>query len=39
MEHTRQEAVQLHQELEVDIVTLGVLAVSALHVVAVKIDT
>lgn len=35
----RQEAVQLHQELEVDIVTLGILAVSALDVVAVKIDT
>jgi hypothetical protein len=36
---TRQEAVQLYQELEVDIVALGVLAMSASNVVAVKIDT
>ena len=34
-----QEAVKLHQELEVDIVALGGLAVSALDVVAVEIDT
>jgi len=34
-----QEAVQLHQELEVDIVALGGLAVSTLDVVAVEIDT
>lgn len=38
-QHTGQEAVELHQELEVDIVALGVLAMSALDVVAVKIDT
>jgi hypothetical protein len=37
--HTRKEAVELHQELEVDIVALGGLAVSALDVVAVEIDT
>ena len=36
---TRQEAVKLHQELEVDIVALGGSAVSALDVVAVEIDT
>ena len=36
---TGQEAVKLHQELEVDIVALGGLAVSALDVVAVEIDT
>lgn len=36
---TSQEAVKLHQELEVDIVALGSTAVSALHVVAVEIDT
>lgn len=34
-----QEAVQLDQELQVDIVALGGLAVSALDVVAVEIDT
>jgi hypothetical protein len=34
-----QEAVKLHQELEVDIVALGGSAVSALDVVAVEIDT
>lgn len=34
-----QEAVELHQELEVDIVALGGSAVSALDVVAVEIDT
>lgn len=38
-ERTGQEAVELHQELEVDIVTLGGSAVSALDVVAVEIDT
>ena len=37
--HTGQEAVELHQELEVDIVALGGSAVSALDVVAVEIDT
>lgn len=36
---TGQEAVQLHQELEVGIVALGRLAVGAAHVVAVEIDT
>lgn len=36
---TSQEAVKLHQELEVDIVALGGSAVSALDVVAVEIDT
>jgi hypothetical protein len=34
-----QEAVQLYQELEVDIVALGRLAVGAAYVVAVEIDT
>lgn len=37
--HTGQEAVKLHQELKVHIVALGGLAMSALDVVAVKIDT
>ena len=36
---TGQEAVELHQELEVDIVALGRLAVGAAHVVAVEINT
>lgn len=36
---TSQEAVQLNQELQVDIVALGGLAVGAAHVVAVEIDT
>jgi hypothetical protein len=36
---TGQEAVKLHQELEVDIVALGGLAVRGLDVVAVEIDT
>jgi hypothetical protein len=36
---TGQEAVKLHQELEVDIVTLGRLAVSVAHVMLVQIDT
>lgn len=36
---TGQEAVKLDQELQVDIVALGGLAVSAAHVVAVEIDT
>lgn len=36
---TRQEAVQLHEKLEVHIVARGSLAVRALHVVAVEIDT
>jgi len=36
---TSQEAVELHEELEIDIVTLGRLAVSAPDVVGVKIDT
>lgn len=37
--HTGQEAVELHQELQVDIVALGGLAVRPLDVVAVQIDT
>jgi hypothetical protein len=36
---TSQEAVELHKELEVDIVALGGLAVRAAHVVTVEIDT
>ncbi len=36
---TSEEAVQLHQELEVDILALGRLAVGALDVMAVQIDT
>lgn len=39
MRLTSQEAVKLDQELQVDIVALGGLAVSALDVVAVEIDT
>lgn len=38
-ELTSQEAVQLHQELEVDIVTLWRLAVSAANVMGLEIDT
>lgn len=38
-ERTGQEAVELHQELKVDIVALGGSAVRALDVVAVEIDT
>lgn len=36
---TGQEAVELHQELEVDIVALGSLAVGVPHVVVLKVDT
>ena len=36
---TSQEAVQLHEKLEVRIVALGRLAVGVAHVVAVEIDT
>ena len=36
---TDKEPVELHQELEVDIVALGRLAVRALDVVTVQIDT
>ena len=36
---TCQEAVQLHEQLEVDIVTLGRLAVRAANVMSVEIDT
>jgi hypothetical protein len=36
---TSQEAVELHQELQVDIVALGGLTVSALDVVVLEIDT
>lgn len=36
---TSQEAVQLHEQLEVDIVTLGRLAVRAPNVMSVEIDT
>lgn len=36
---TSQEAVQLHQELEVDIVAFGSLAMAAPNVVTIEIDT
>jgi hypothetical protein len=36
---TGQEAVELHEQLEVDIVALWGLAVGVSHVVSVKIDT
>ena len=36
---TGEETVQLYQELEIDIIALRGLSVSALHVVAVEIDT
>jgi hypothetical protein len=36
---TGQEAVQLHEQLEVDIVTLGGLAVGVPNVMSVEIDT
>ena len=37
--HTSQEAVELHQNLQVDVVALGSLAVAAPHMVAVQVDT
>jgi hypothetical protein len=37
--HTSEKSVQLDQELEVDIVTLGSLTMAVLDVVAVEIDT
>jgi len=37
--HTGKEAIQLHEKLEIDIVTLGRLAVSAPNVMSVEIDT
>lgn len=37
--HTGKEAIQLHEKLEIDIVTLGCLAVSAPNVMSVEIDT
>jgi hypothetical protein len=36
---TRQEAVQLHQQLEVDIVALWCLSVSVPNMMSVEIDT
>jgi hypothetical protein len=36
---TGQEAVQLHEQLEIDIVTLGRLSVRAANVMSVEIDT
>lgn len=38
-ERTGKEAVQLHQELQVDIVALGRLAMVALDVMAIEVDT
>lgn len=37
--HTSQEAVQLHQNLQVHVLALGRLAVAAAHMVTVKVDT
>lgn len=37
--HTGQEAIELHQELKVDVLALGRLAVCAAHMVTVQIDT
>lgn len=37
--HTGQEAVELHQELKVNVLALGRLAVCAAHMVTVQIDT
>lgn len=37
--HTRQETVQLHQDLQVDILALGSLAVGAAYMVTVQVDT
>lgn len=39
MVHTGKEAVELHQELEVDIVALGSLAMGVPDVMAIEIDT
>jgi hypothetical protein len=36
---TGEEAVKLHQELEVDIVALGRLSVARLYVMAIEVDT
>lgn len=36
---TGKEAVELHQELEIDIVALGRLAMAAPNVVTIKVDT
>lgn len=38
-ERTGKESVELHQELEVDIVTLGRLAMAAPNVVTIEVDT
>jgi hypothetical protein len=37
--HTSQEAVQLHQHLQVHVLALGRLAVAAAHMVTVEVDT
>ena len=37
--HTSQEAVQLHQHLQVNVLALGRLAVGAAHMVTVQVDT
>ena len=37
--HTSEEAVQLHQHLQVDILALGSLAVAVAHMVTVQVDT
>ena len=39
MRRTSKETVQLHQQLEVDIVTLGRLAVAGANVMAIEVDT
>lgn len=38
-QRTGKEAVELHQEVEVDIVALGSLAVGVAHMVTVQVDT
>jgi phosphoribosylformimino-5-aminoimidazole carboxamide ribonucleotide (ProFAR) isomerase len=37
--HTGKEAVKLHQNLQIDVVALGSLAVATPHMVAVQVDT
>jgi len=37
--HTGKEAVELHQELEIDIVALGSRTMAVLDVMAIEIDT
>jgi len=39
MRHKGKESVELHQELEVDIVALGSFAMAVSHMMAIEVDT